>query len=63
MRSIFSDQVSNLTDIFLDDVELISINRPNFESIESLSKGLIESRENLNLQWIQEINNNQLINE
>ena len=62
MRSIFSDQVSNLTDIFLDDVELISINRPNIEFIESLSKGLIESRENLNLQWIQEINNNQLIN-
>ena len=38
--------------MFLDDVELININRPNFESID-LSKGLIESRENLNLQWIQ----------
>ena len=55
MKSIFSDQLSDFSSIHLNDVELVSISRPNFDSIEKLSLKFLETRESLNLRWIQNL--------
>ena len=53
MRLVSSNQLSDLAEIYSDDVELVSIARPNFERIESLSQQLILSRQAHQVQWIQ----------
>ena len=53
MRSVNSDSVSDFAEIYADDVELISVDRPNHQAIESLSQDLIQSRKTLELQWVQ----------
>ena len=45
MRLVSSNQLSDLAEIYSDDVELVSICLPNFEHIESLSQQLILSRQ------------------
>ena len=52
MKSIFSNQPEDLKNIFLDNIELVGLNRPYFE-IDNLSKKFIDSRQNLDLEWIQ----------
>ena len=41
MKSIFSDQYSALEYIYSDEVELVSINRPNFSDVEESSLKLL----------------------
>ena len=53
MRLVSSNQLSDLAEIYSDDVELVSIARPNFERIESLSQQLILSRQAHQVQWVQ----------
>lgn len=53
MRLVTSNQLSDLAEIYSDDVELVSIARPNFERIESLSQRLILSGQAHQVQWVQ----------
>ena len=53
MRLVTSNQLSDLAEIYSDDVELVSIARPNFERIESLSQRLILSGQGHQVQWVQ----------
>ncbi len=53
MRLVSSNQLSDLAEIYSDDVELVSIARPNFERIEPLSQQLILSRQAHQVQWVQ----------
>ena len=53
MRLVTSNQLSDLAEIYSDDVELVNVARPNFERVESLSQRLILSRQAHQIQWIQ----------
>ena len=55
MKSIFSDQYSALEYIYSDEVELVSINRPNFSDVEELSLKFIKSKQPLKLRWVQDL--------
>ena len=55
MKSITSNQLSDFADIYLDDIELISIDIPNSDDIEYLSRQFIKSRQDLKLQWVLEL--------
>ena len=55
MKSIFSDQLKDFSSIHSNDVELVSVSRPNFDGIEKHSLKFLETRESLNLRWIQNI--------
>jgi|TARA_B100001741_G_scaffold182262_1_gene150058 hypothetical protein len=63
MKSIFSDQLSDFSSIHLNDVELVSVSRPNFDSIEKLSLKFLETRESLNLRWIQNLETDNRLND
>lgn len=56
MNSIFSDQLSDFADIYSDDIEIIGIDRPNFDLIETLASEFIETKEDLKIQWVQATN-------
>ena len=45
MKSLFSNQLSDFADIYADDVEIIGVDRPNFDLIETLASEFIESKE------------------
>ena len=62
MKSIFSDQLSDFSSIHLNDVELVSVSRPNFDSIENSLK-FLETRESLNLRWIQNLETDNRLND
>ena len=53
MKAIFSDQLSEFSKIYSNDIELVSIKRPDAESCNSLSKKFIASKQELKLQWTQ----------
>ena len=55
MKSITSNQLSDFADIYLDDIELISVDMPNSDDIEYLSRQFIKSRQDLKLQWVLEL--------
>ena len=53
MRAIASDQIADFAAIYEDDVELVSISRPDTRQCEALSQKLIESRQLPQLRWVQ----------
>ena len=61
MKSIFSDQLSDFSKIHLDDVEVISIARPNFNILEDSSFKFLQTRQSLKLQWMQDIKDDNCI--
>ena len=61
MKSIFSDQLSDFSNIHLDDVEVISIARPNFNILEDSSFKFLQTRQSLKLQWMQDIKDDNCI--
>lgn len=61
MKSIISSEVNDLFEIHMLDVELISIIHPKIKEVETLSQEIIDSTDELELRWIQELNNLNLI--
>ena len=61
MKSIFSDQLSDFSNIHLDDVEVISIARPNFNILEDSSFKFLQTRQSLKLQWMQDVEDDNCI--
>ena len=53
MRHIESDNLGDFSAIYSDDVELVSVARPNSEVNATLAQRLAESRQVLQLQWVQ----------
>ena len=56
MKSLFSNQLSDFADIYADDIEIIGVDRPNFDLIETLASEFIETKEDIKIQWIQATN-------
>ena len=56
MKSLFSNQLSDFADIYADDIEIIGVDRPNFDLIETLASEFIETKEDMKIQWIQATN-------
>ena len=56
MKSVFSNKLSDFADIYSDDIEIIGIDRPNFDRIKTLAREFIETKEDLKIQWAQAIN-------
>ena len=63
MNAVIGDQLSCFSDIHLDDVELVSINRQKFDIMKDLSSNFIKSREVLKLQWHQDLDDSKAIQE
>ena len=63
MNAVIGDQLSCFSDIHLDDVELVSINRQKFDIMKDLSANFIKSREVLKLQWHQDLDDSWTIQE
>ena len=63
MNAVIGDQLSCFSDIHLDDVELVSINRQKFDIMKDLSANFIKSREVLKLQWHQDLDDSKAIQE
>ena len=63
MNSVIGDQLNCFLDIHLDDVELVSVKRQKFDTIENLSANYIKSREVLKLQWDQDLDDSWAIQE
>ena len=63
MNAVIGDQLSCFSDIHLDDVELVSINRQKFDIMKDLSANFIKSREVLKLQWHQDLDDSWMIQE
>ena len=61
MKSIISAEVNDFFEIHMQDVELISILHPKIKEVETLSQEIIDSTDELELGWIQELNNLNLI--
>ena len=61
MNAVIGDQLSCFSDIYLDDVELVSIKRQKFDTIKDLSTNFIKSREVLKLQWHQDLDDSSTI--
>ena len=63
MNAVIGDQLSCFSDIHLDDVELVSINRQKFDTIKYISSDFIKSREVLKLQWHQDFDDSKALQE
>ncbi len=53
MRQVISDQLCDFASIYDDDVELVSVSRPQADLCATLSKRLISSRQIPQLRWVQ----------
>ena len=53
MKSKFSNELSDFADIYSDDIEIIGVDRPNFDQIQVLANEFIETKEDLKIQWVQ----------
>ena len=53
MRQVISDQLGDFAAIYGEDVEIVSVTRPQAHTCEALSKRLIRSRQVPQLQWVQ----------
>ncbi|MAM82164.1 MAG: hypothetical protein CMP89_15615 [Gammaproteobacteria bacterium] len=53
MQQILSDQISDFTSIYDEDVELVSISRPGSPSLERFANDLFAARRVLELRWQQ----------
>ncbi|MDE0310288.1 MAG: DUF1826 domain-containing protein [Acidiferrobacterales bacterium] len=53
MRQVISNQLGDFAAIYDEDVEIISVSRPQANACESLSNRLISSRQVLQKQWVQ----------
>ena len=56
MKSIISAEVNDFFEIHSQNIELISIKNPDLDEIEVLSKEIINSTKELELRWVQDIN-------
>lgn len=56
MRQVMGDQLCDFAAIYDEDVELISVTRPQASACETLAKQLIDSRQIPQLRWIQAAN-------
>ena len=63
MKSIHSDQISDFVEIYSDKVELVSIDRQNYDDFQALCHQFIKSKKELNLRWIQNINDEETFEE
>ena len=53
MRQVISDQMGDFAAIYDEDVEIVSVTRPQARTCEALSKRLIRSRQVSQLRWVQ----------
>ncbi len=53
MRQVISDQLGDFAAIYDEDVEIVSVTRPQARTCEALSKRLIRSRQVSQLRWVQ----------
>ena len=53
MRQVSSDQLCDFAAIYDEDVELVSVTRPQASSCETASKRLIGSRQIPQMRWMQ----------
>jgi hypothetical protein len=44
MKSLFSNQLSDFADIYADDIEIIGVDRPNFDLIETLASEFMKQK-------------------
>ena len=63
MKSIHSDQISDFVEIYSDKVELVSIDRQNYDDFQALCHQFIKSKKELNLRWIQNIKDEETFEE
>jgi hypothetical protein len=54
MRQVISDQLSDFAAIYDDDVEIVSVSRPQASTCEALAKELISSRQLPRVRWVQD---------
>lgn len=55
MRQVTGDQLGDFAAIYDEDVELVSVTRPQVEVCEALSRRLIRSRQVPELRWVQSV--------
>lgn len=53
MRQVISDQLGDFAAIYDEDVEIVSVTRPQARTCEALSQQLIRSRQVPHLRWVQ----------
>ena len=56
MRQVLGDQLADFADIYDEDVELVSVARPQASNCDTLVKRLISSRQVPQLRWVQAAN-------
>ena len=59
MRQVHGDQLSDFAAIYEEDVEIVSVTRPQAQDCESLSKELIRSRQLPELRWVQQVDDHE----
>ena len=55
MKSVFSDRLERVGDIYSKDIELVCVAHPQSSYINSLGREILNSRQDLELQWIQSL--------
>ncbi len=53
MRHVISEQLSDFAAIYEDDVEIVSVSRPETSACEDLARKLVDSRQLPRLRWVQ----------
>ena len=63
MKSVFSDQLESFADIYSKDVELVCMTHSQSSYMDSLVKEILNSREDLELRWIQSLGDLRIVDE
>jgi len=63
MRSIFSNELESFANIYSKDIELVCMAHPQSSYLDTLGKKILNTREDLELQWIQSLNDLRVVDE
>ena len=63
MKSVLSDQLECFADIYSKDVELVCMTHSQSSYMDSLGKEILSAREDIELQWIQSLDDLRIVDE
>ena len=63
MKSVFSERLESFGDIYSKDIELVCVAHPQSSYIDSLGREILNARQDLELQWIQSLDDLRIVDE